>query len=138
MAQKNIHGDWSMSFENRILKSEVRGATNAEAARIWLKEAEEYVLSSPEGETTPWVVLNDCRQWNTTALDAWQDHNAVIDWARSHHCVWFATIFSKKIQRFAADNGFQSQQILHFYFDYDEAHQACLDKLREAHHSSKT
>ncbi|MGF1741927.1 hypothetical protein L4C34_12770 [Vibrio profundum] len=133
MTNRNIHGNWTMSFESRLLKTKVIGATNSEAAKSWLEEAKRLVLSSSEKDETPWVVWNDCREWGSTALDASEEHNHVIDWLSEHNCILYAVVFSKKFQQFSASSAFESQTITRYFFDGDEAYQACLDKLAIVH-----
>ncbi|MGF1741003.1 hypothetical protein L4C34_07975 [Vibrio profundum] len=45
MTQRNIHGLWTMSFENRFLITEVQGATNKEAAQAWFNERKRFVIA---------------------------------------------------------------------------------------------
>ncbi|MCL9780231.1 hypothetical protein M9194_02145 [Vibrio sp. S4M6] len=131
MVGRNVHGSWTMSFEDRILKTKVTGATNAEAAKIWLLEAKELVLSSSEADSTPWGVLNDCREWGTSGLDDWESHNQTVDWLTRHNCVIFALVLASKIQHYSVEHGFVNQSIVNIFSDYDEAYQACLNKLSD-------
>lgn len=132
MTQRNIHGDWSMSFENRILLSKADGSFNQEANKAWLSEMKELVLSSPEGDSTPWVVLLDFQNWDIATLDSWESANEGAIWVMEHSGVSITFVFSKKLQQFAAEKGLIDQSIVKFLFNYDEAYQACLDKLAEA------
>lgn len=132
MTERNIHGEWTMSFETRILKSEVIGTTNAEAGKLWFKELDRYLLASEEKYDAPWVILLDCRQWNMTALDTWEVNNEITTWLSNNGCIFEAMIFSKKIQYFDAQQGLDNHKIIHYFFDYDEAYQAGLDALADA------
>ncbi|MGF1743290.1 hypothetical protein L4C34_20030 [Vibrio profundum] len=40
---RNIHGDWSMNFEDQILKSTLIGAFNQEANLSWFNEVKQRV-----------------------------------------------------------------------------------------------
>ncbi|MGF1742984.1 hypothetical protein L4C34_18350 [Vibrio profundum] len=131
MKERNIHGLWSMSFKDRILHSEVSGATNDEAGQAWLAELKAKVKSSKEGYSAPWVVLHDMRDWGMAPIDAWEGANSVINWVSEHHCILFAVVFSIKVQHFAFETGLKGQSIMRYYFDYEEAYQDCLDKLAE-------
>lgn len=70
MTQRNIHGNWSMDFEGRILKSKITGSTNKEANVAWLEELQQKILSSPVSEAGPWVALIDARDWGMASQDA--------------------------------------------------------------------
>ncbi|WP_159084342.1 hypothetical protein [Dongshaea marina] len=132
MAPRNIHGSWSMHFEGRLLYSEVIGPTNTEASFSYLEELKQTLFESSEGIQSPWVILHDGRQWEMSSADAKSANDAITDWCCENSCVLFAIVLSSKMQRFAADIVFKEQSILRFYFDYDEAYQACLDKLTDA------
>ncbi|MGF1739992.1 hypothetical protein L4C34_02710 [Vibrio profundum] len=121
-----------MSFENRLLHSEITGASNKEAAQAWFEQMKGLVLSSPEGDTQPWVLLTDSREWGVASQDAWEAINELTDWMCEHNCVLSAVVFSNKIQHYSADQGLNEQQILRFFFDYDEAYQACISALSKA------
>lgn len=131
MKPRNIHGLWTIRFENRILYSQITGATNDEATQAWFAELQANVEASSEGYTTPWVILNDLTQWGTTTLDTWENANVIVDWFAEHKCVLSALVFSKKFQQFAMSSGLNDQSIIQYYFDYEQAHQACLKKLAE-------
>ncbi|MGF1740147.1 hypothetical protein L4C34_03510 [Vibrio profundum] len=129
MVQRNIHGEWNIRFEDRILYSKVVGATNDEARKAWFEELKSSIQSSQEGFSCPWVILHDLRNWDTATLDTWEGANMFVDWASEHNCLLLAIVFSKKIQHFAMSKGLNNQKVLQFFFNYDEAHQACLSKL---------
>lgn len=132
MIQRNIHGDFTMTFENRLLNVESWGATNRELGLAWFDCMQKCVESSPEKYTTPWAALNDCRQWDIASLDSWETYNEVVSWMSDHNCVLLSFLVNRKIQEFAINNGYKDKSILKVYFDYDEAYQACLNKLAEA------
>lgn len=132
MTQRNIHGTWEMSFEHRCLKSKIKGATNKEAALAWLEDLKYNLRSSPEGSSVPWVVLQDLSDWGAATLDTWGDANANIDWVFENNCVLFAIIFSTGLQEFVMKKGLKDNNYVRFFFDYDEAYQACLAKLAES------
>lgn len=136
MTEKNVHGLWTLTFENRLLYSKVDGSTNSEASEIWFKEMNELISASPEGFDKPWVALIDCRDWELAPPDFWEATNVLINWMSEHNCLLYALIFSNKVQRFAVEQGFNNQPILRYFFDYDEAFKYCLDKLNAAEESS--
>lgn len=131
MKAKNVHGLWTLTFENRLLYSKVDGAINSEASEIWFKEMNEMIRSSREGFDKPWVALIDARDWELAPPDFWEATNFLVNWMSEHNCLLYALIFSNKVQRFAVEQGFNNQPILQYFFDYDEAFQICLDKLKE-------
>ncbi|MGF1742982.1 hypothetical protein L4C34_18340 [Vibrio profundum] len=131
MTRRNVHGDWTVKFENRILYNEGHGAGNKEGAVTWLEEVEEMVLSSPESDKTPWVILSDIRDWEGFSLDAWGSLDDIQEWMLAHNCVFIAVLVSTKLMEFATTTNAKVQKFT-IYYDYDEAHQACLDKLAEA------
>lgn len=132
MTQFRIHGEWTISFKNRIVYSKVIGATNEEASQAWLKELKGKLQSSPVGCSEPWVVLHDLRNWGTATLDTWESANENIHWILKNNCVLFTIVFSKELQKFVLNKGLKDQNIVRLFFDYDAAYQACLDKLAEA------
>lgn len=93
---------------------------------------QENLRSSEAGHSVPWVVLHDLRDWGTATLDTWESANESIDWILKNNCVLFTIIFSKDLQNFVLKKGLRDQDIIRFFFDYDEAYQACLDTLDEA------
>ena len=131
MAQRNIHGEWTMSFENGILRTKVVGATNAEAGEAWLNELQTLLRTSTEGTAKPWVMFADNRQWDISPLDARQANNALVDWMSHHNCVLCVFVLSKKLQEFALESQINQKGMMQIFFDYDKAYQACLDKLVE-------
>ena len=54
--------------------------------------------------------------------------NDTLEWLSTHNCISITAVFSNKLQKFAADTNLTQGGILHIFFDYDEAQQACLDK----------
>ncbi|MGF1741456.1 hypothetical protein L4C34_10320 [Vibrio profundum] len=135
MTPRNIHGDWKMHLEGRILYSKVVGGINEEATKAWFEEMKQCILSSTDGDTKPWVLLNDCTEFLGAALDSWEAINEVTDWECQHNCVLLATVISNKVQNYLMDTILNGQLALHVYFDYDEAYQACLEKLAEVQKS---
>lgn len=131
MANRNIHGHWSMTFENRFLLSKSIGATNAEHSVAFLKELKKLVLSSPEGVTTPWILINDAREWEGLSLDAGEQNDKITEWVQQNNCIFFAVVMDNKLQKFTTDSAL-SNQTFTVFFDYDEAYQACKDKLLQA------
>ncbi|MGF1743185.1 hypothetical protein L4C34_19440 [Vibrio profundum] len=133
MTQRNIHGEWTMSFENRFLHSEVTGPTNTEAALAWFEEMKKLVSTS-SGTCTPWVLLIDSRNWETSPQEQWDSNNVIITWTKENDCCFLAVVYSNKIQEYSAKTGLDAKNTSHhvIFFDYDEAYQTCLDKLAEA------
>ncbi|MGF1741004.1 hypothetical protein L4C34_07980 [Vibrio profundum] len=89
-------------------------------------------MSSQGSDNLPWVILQDCRQWEITSLDAWSTANDIINWMLEHNCIYVAFVFSIKLQQFAFDSEVHNASNLHFHFDYKEAYQACLDTLEKS------
>ncbi|MGF1739958.1 hypothetical protein L4C34_02530 [Vibrio profundum] len=73
----------------------------------------------------------DFRDWGITSLDTWGDASDNIAWMSENQCILLVNVFSKKIQHFAMEKGIINKDIVQFFFDYDEAYQACLDKLAD-------
>lgn len=132
MAQRNIHGEWTMSFENRFLRSKVMGATNQEASIAWFEEMKDRLFHSAEGDSTPWVILVDSRTWELGPDDIWDTNNEIFAWSIRHNCVLFSVVYSNAIQKFASVKGLETDCTMQISFDYDEAYQTCLDKLAQA------
>ncbi|MGF1743052.1 hypothetical protein L4C34_18700 [Vibrio profundum] len=88
-----------------------------------------HVLNSEDKDLTPWVLLNDCRDWNTALPEASEVVEDTVAWMMVHNCILFSNVFSKKIHTFSADQLFNGQSIVRFSFDYETAHQDCLDVL---------
>ncbi|MGF1741420.1 hypothetical protein L4C34_10140 [Vibrio profundum] len=132
MTQHNIHGEWTMRFENRILYSVVWGATNNEATLTWIAEMKHLVLSSQEGDHTPWVIINDARNWEMSSLGVGESYLEFFDWIERHNCASYAAVLSKQIQKFSMEHETNTLDALHCFFDYDEAYQFCVEKLAEA------
>ena len=94
-------------------------------------------MSSTETDKQPWVVFNDCREWEISSLDTWGSANDILSWVKQHNCVYFAALFSNKVQEYAAEKEMDKQDLIHFYFNHDEAYQACLDELAKAMNQNK-
>ncbi|MGF1741458.1 hypothetical protein L4C34_10330 [Vibrio profundum] len=131
MTQRNIHGDWTMSFEKRVVLAKTIGSINAEACVAWLDEMKDKIQSSPEGYTTPWVLLTDSRDWEGGSPESWANIDDILSWMFSHNCIFNAVVVNKKLQIWAGETNLNNQYYKVFY-DYDEAYQTCLDKLAEA------
>lgn len=131
MTRRNIHGDWTMSFHNRILRSAVIGSTNQEASKAWLNELKAMVTSSAAGVSEPWVMLIDGSLWEMSPDEVWDTNNEFVAWVMSNNCIFLAFVLSKKIQSFALEKGLNDQSVINIYFDYDEANLACLAKLND-------
>lgn len=133
MPQRNIHGDWTMTFEGRILKSKLIGATNSEAGIAWLEDLKSNILRSPERTDTPWVGLIDFRDWQGTSLDSINQYQVATNWATQHGAIMCACVISKELQGYSLKqlNEHMSDDFNRYFFDYDEAYQACLNKLAE-------
>ena len=106
MPPRNIHGLWTISFEQRLILSEVSGPTNEEMSNAWFDEVKRKVESSPQGYIAPWAILHDCRNWDLASADSWGSVDVIVDWFSEHNCELFVIVFSKKIQHFAAEQGF--------------------------------
>ena len=65
MTQRNLHGDWTMIFENRIIQTDLTGSFNQEATVVYVNEIKEHVSSSPGGLALPWGVLQNCQHWES-------------------------------------------------------------------------
>ncbi|MGF1741741.1 hypothetical protein L4C34_11825 [Vibrio profundum] len=132
MTQRNIHGNWTMNFENRILQSKITGSTNTELSQAWFEDMKCHLSSSEDNYMTPWVNLFDFRDWDLTTIDSFGNANDNIHWMSENNCILLAFVFSKKMQHFAMEKGLSNNGIVRFFFDYGEAYQACLDKLEGA------
>lgn len=132
MTSRNIHGHWTMNFSAQTLYSKLTGPTNREAGDAWFEEMKQNILTSPNGDSLPWVSINDCRDWNMSSLDSWEANNTTVEWMYEHNCVLLTIVFSKKIHRYAFEKGLNDQHIVRFFYDYDEAYQACQDKLNSS------
>ncbi|MGF1743297.1 hypothetical protein L4C34_20070 [Vibrio profundum] len=132
MTKRNIHGAWTIRFEDRILYSKVIGATNKEAAESWFEEVRQHITFSYSNCIEGWVFINDARQWDLSSPDFWEGANKAIEWMCNHNCIFMALVHSKQIQNFVTEKELDGHGVVHLFFDYDEAYQACLDKLAEA------
>ncbi|MGF1743182.1 hypothetical protein L4C34_19410 [Vibrio profundum] len=121
-----------MSFENRIFYSEVIGASNDEAAKAWFKDMRQTIQKPIHGGTEPWVTLFDGRNWGTASPDAMENNSKSVVWMSKNNCLLCAIVLSKKLQQFSMSKQISNHTLVQFYFDYDEAYQACLDKLAAA------
>lgn len=131
MAQRNIHGEWTMSFEHRIFKSKTTGAINAETCVAWLDDMKDKIFSYHDGVTTPWVHITDSRGWEGGSSDSWEGVDNINNWTLAHNCIFIASVIDKKLYQWAVEANLKNQNYTVFS-DYDEAYQACLDKLSEA------
>ncbi|MGF1740494.1 hypothetical protein L4C34_05300 [Vibrio profundum] len=120
-----------MKLENQILFSEVSGVFNREGNEAWCQDAEQLLMKGSTETMEPWSVLLDCRQWGMAPPDSWDIANNFVRWMSQHNGVYLSIVFDKKIQVFAADDGFKDQTMVGFFFDYNEAYQMCEQKLRE-------
>ncbi|MGF1743179.1 hypothetical protein L4C34_19395 [Vibrio profundum] len=108
MAQRNVHGKWTISFDDRILKTQVTGATNTEAGQLWMEQMQELLFSSLGADAIPWVVLNDCRHWTTGSLEAWEKYNEMLTWMSEHNCIFYAFIFRTTCKSLLRINGLKA------------------------------
>ncbi|MGF1743176.1 hypothetical protein L4C34_19380 [Vibrio profundum] len=132
MTQRNIHGIWTMYFENRILHTKVTGSFNREGTQAFFDEMQSLLFSSKKGDAVPWAMLNDARDWELAALDAWDAGNEGINWMNDHNCVLFSVVYSVKVHTAITKKGIDNQDILQYHYDYNEAYQACIDALAKA------
>lgn len=125
MPQRNIHGDWTMNFEGRILKSKVIGATNSEASMAWFEDLKSNILHSPEGVDTSWVGLIDFRDWQGSSLDSLSQYQVATTWATQNNAIMCACVISKKLQGYSLKqlNDNMPDDFNQYFFDYDEAYQ---------------
>ncbi|MGF1741758.1 hypothetical protein L4C34_11910 [Vibrio profundum] len=134
MSKRRIHGDWTMVFEGRILKSKIIGATNSEAGIAWLEELKVNIIQSPEGVDTPWVGFLDFRDWQGTSLDSLEQYQVATSWATQNNAIMCAYVISKELQGYSIkklNSNMLDDSFNRYFFSYDEAYQACLDKLSE-------
>lgn len=89
------------------------------------------LADTPEGETAHWAALIDGRHWDMASLDSWDSANETITWMAQNNCQLFAVVFEKKIQQFAIEQGLDAGSIMHPFFDYEEARQACLNTIKD-------
>lgn len=132
--QKNIHGSWSMTFKNRVLRSKTLGQTNSEAVVQYFEEVKSIVLSSPDGDSIPWVAINDLRDWEGMTPESGNESDRLVSWAFEHNCVLAVTVMSIKLQKYMVELSKESRKVT-VVFDYDEGYQLCLDKLTKANSS---
>lgn len=131
MTQRNIHGEWTMSFSDRLVRSTVSGATNKELSLAWLEDLKAHLSFSLERDLEPWVLLLDCREWVGASQDAWETNNRNTDWMADNHCIFEAIVLPGKMQLFAAETELNEQSIIHYFASYGDALQACIDQLTE-------
>ena len=136
MANCNAHGEWVMTFENRILNNKPTVAANEEGCIEWFEELKHKVLSSSEGDTIPWVLLADLRNWEGLSIESWPIIDEVATWQREHNCVLIAVLPQHQLHKYTNEKYLNdgNKSILRNFYDYDEAYQACLDKLAESRH----
>ncbi|MGF1739926.1 hypothetical protein L4C34_02370 [Vibrio profundum] len=130
MKRRNIHGESVIRCENHLIHSTVIGATNNEYSLTWFEEVVEHLESDQNNTIKPWVLLHDCRQWLGSSEDSWETNNRQTEWMLNNGCVLLAVVLSRKLQDFTLDSKIETSNYLVF-FDYDEAYQACLDKVEE-------
>ena len=87
-------------------------------------------ITSPEGDSKPWVLLNDCREMLGAALDAWEPINEITEWEQQHNCLLIAVVISTQLQEYMVNAELGEQLIVQTFLDYEKAHLACLEKLR--------
>ncbi|MGF1742172.1 hypothetical protein L4C34_14010 [Vibrio profundum] len=131
MTQRNIHGVFTMTFDNRVLDSKVVGETNKELSLEWFEELQRLLFSSSEGDTLPWALLHDCSQWIGSSMDAWEANNTITDWMIERNCVFSAIVVPGQLQHFVVEKEIKNQEITHFFTNREKAYQACLDKINE-------
>lgn len=129
MVQRNIHGEWSISFTHRLCLAKISGETNEEGSKAYFNELQEHLFLSPESDTTHWSYLLDCRDWSGASLDTWEANNSIMDWLIEHNCCLHALVMKGDLQVYAVEKYMNQKGIIQYYFNYDEAYQACLDKL---------
>ncbi|MGF1739892.1 hypothetical protein L4C34_02200 [Vibrio profundum] len=129
MVNKNIHGNWTMSFDDRFLHSEVIGSTNTETSMAWFEELKQRLLNSTDQDTVPWVALVDSRRWNIGPAELWDANNVLIKWCSEHNCIFFAVVYANKLQEFSAKQGIDPESTMQIFFNYDEALKECQHKL---------
>ena len=112
MKPRNIHGEWSISIENRLVHSIVSGATNREASLGWFNELQETVESSPKKYDTPWVIFHDCRNWIGAAPDVWETNNMIMSWLAEHNCIFMASLLPGKMQIYNTEAEISDKSIL--------------------------
>ena len=134
MTQRNTHGTWIMTFDNRMLHNEPTIALNEEGCYEWFEEMKDRVLSSSEGDTTPWVLLTDIREWEGASLEAWPVIDEITTWEKEHYCVFIAVVLKHELYRYTNEKHLNetNKSIIWLFGDYDEAYQACLDALTKA------
>lgn len=120
-----------MSFKNRLFNSKIVGPTNNEAAQAWFDEMVDIIIASEDADRTPWVALVDGRDWETASLDALETNNELAKWMFQHNCAKVITVYASRLQVFAAEKQLNRDGLIQFYFNYDDALQACLTKLTE-------
>ncbi|MGF1740588.1 hypothetical protein L4C34_05825 [Vibrio profundum] len=128
---RNIHGDWTMSYEDQILKSTLIGAFNQEANLSWFNEVKQTVTTSSRSKKY-WVALLDAQNWEMSSQGNQETNEEIMNQLMVLGCLGLYMVFSKKVQEFALKEEMQEQSFLQSFFDYDEAYQACLDVLAEA------
>ena len=55
-----------------------------------------------------------------------------VNWCMTHNCVLLAIVVPSSLHKFSLEKGLQGIGVEQYFFDYAEAHQACLDKLSNA------
>ncbi|MGF1740303.1 hypothetical protein L4C34_04320 [Vibrio profundum] len=96
----------------------------------WFEDMKHHILTSPDGDGKPWVLLNDCREMLGAALDAWEPINEITEWEQQHNCLLIAVVISTQLQQFMVNAELGEQLIVQTFLDYEKAHLSCLEKLR--------
>ncbi|MGF1741963.1 hypothetical protein L4C34_12950 [Vibrio profundum] len=55
----------------------------------------------------------------------------IVEWSAEHNCIFEAVILPGKMQLYVSEKELSKQSILHYFLDYDEGYQACLDRLAD-------
>ncbi|MGF1740288.1 hypothetical protein L4C34_04230 [Vibrio profundum] len=133
MAHRTPHGNWTMKFKGNLLHCWTSGSTNTEAALAWFEEMKRRV-SERADKDAPWAILIDCREWDICTPEQWDANNFIMTWQREHGSCFLAVVYSNKLQEYSAKIGLGDENSSYhvIFFDFDEAYQACLDKLTEA------
>lgn len=132
MTQHNIHGDFTMTFENRLLDTATWGATNSELGFAWFNSMKKHLDSSQEKYSVPWVIINDLSRWEMSSTDSWDVYDDVVSWVDENNCLLIAFVVKNQVHSFALRKIFPKQSIVGVFSSYAEAHQACLEKLAES------
>ncbi|MGF1742794.1 hypothetical protein L4C34_17285 [Vibrio profundum] len=132
MTKRNIHGLWSMDFEDRILHSKLHGAANEEACLVWREQLQDKLLSSPEGDKTPWVsIIDTSGDWDGFTVESWPVINDTVVWQAEHNCALIVVVITKELHNFTHQKYVSHHEIITAANSHEEAYQICIDKLAE-------